>query len=78
MTADLRELVPVFAAEFPAFEFTTQRTHHGRSLVAERRAGETGSLYVVVTSDPGEMRRMLRARHRAGSRRARSGGGQVR
>lgn len=61
MTADLRELVSSFAAEFPAFMFTTQRTHDGRSLVAERRPGEPGSLYMMVTNDPAEMRCMLRA-----------------
>lgn len=59
MTADLRELVPTLATEFPAFTFTTQRTHYGRSLVAERRPGQPGLLYVVITSDPVEMRRTL-------------------
>lgn len=61
MTADIGELVPAFTKEFPAFAFTTQQTSHGPSLVAERKPWKPGALYVVVTSDPGEMRRILTA-----------------
>lgn len=48
------------AAEFPAFDFTTQRARDGISLVAVRRdgAGEPG-VYAVITPDPAEMRAAL-------------------
>lgn len=56
----LDNLLPRLAAEFPAYEFATQRTYGGVSLVAVRRNGsvEVGT-YAVVTSDPGEMRHLL-------------------
>jgi hypothetical protein len=48
------------ADEFPAFEFGTQRTWNGVSLVAVRRDGaDWAGTYVVITSDPGEMRHVL-------------------
>ena len=59
-TRGLAALVSHLAAEFPAYEFGTQRTWHGVSLVALRHRGAAGDgVYVVITSDPGEMRRAL-------------------
>jgi hypothetical protein len=56
----LGNLVLLLAEEFPAFEFGTQRTWNGVSLVAVRRDGaDRAGTYAVVTSDPGEMRRAL-------------------
>jgi hypothetical protein len=53
-------LVLRLAAEFPAFEFGTQRTWNGVSLVAIRRDGaDRAGTYAVITSDPGEMRHVL-------------------
>jgi hypothetical protein len=53
-------LVPQLAAEFPAYDFGTQRTWNGVSLVAILHGGaaEAGT-YAVVTSDPDEMRDVL-------------------
>jgi hypothetical protein len=54
--ADLSEL----AAEFPGYEFATQRTWDGISIVAKRHGGcALSGLYAVVTDDPDEMRRAL-------------------
>lgn len=48
------------AAEFPDYEFGTQRTWDGISIVAVRHHGATRpGLYVVVTDDLDEMRRAL-------------------
>ena len=48
------------AAEFPGYEFATQRTWGGVSIVARRHEGCARSgLYAVVTGDPDEMRRAL-------------------
>ena len=48
------------AAEFPGYEFGTQRTWDGISLVAVRQDGAARpGLYVVVTGDLDEMRRAL-------------------
>jgi hypothetical protein len=48
------------AAEFPGYEFSTQRTWEGVSLIAVRQKGSARSgLYVVITSDLDEMRRAL-------------------
>ncbi len=48
------------AAEFPGYEFATQRTWDGISIVARRHGGCTRpGLYVVVTGDLDEMRRAL-------------------
>lgn len=53
-------LLLLLADEFPAFEFGTQRTWNGVSLVAVRRDGaDRAGTYAVITSDPGEMRHML-------------------
>jgi hypothetical protein len=49
------------AAEFPGYEFSTQRTWEGVSLIAVRQKGSARSgLYVVITPDLAEMRRTLR------------------
>ena len=54
--ADLSEL----AAEFPGYEFATQRTWDGISIIARRHEGSARpGLYAVVTSDVDEMRRAL-------------------
>jgi hypothetical protein len=56
VAAELSEL----AAEFPGYEFTTQQTWDGISIIARRHGGCARSgLYVVVTGDPDEMRRTL-------------------
>ena len=48
------------AAEFPGYEFSTQRTWDGISLIAVRQKGPARSgLYVVITPDLDEMRRTL-------------------
>lgn len=54
--AELSEL----AAEFPGYEFATQPTWDGISIIARRHGGCARSgLYAVVTDDPDEMRRAL-------------------
>lgn len=54
--AELGEL----AAEFPGYEFATQQTWGGISIIARRhRGGARPGLYAVVTSDVDEMRRAL-------------------
>jgi hypothetical protein len=53
-------LLLLLADEFPAFEFDTQRTWNGVSLVAIRREGaDLAGTYAVITSDLGEMRHVL-------------------
>jgi len=48
------------ATEFPGYEFSTQRTWEGVSLIAVRQKGSARSgLYVVITPDCDEMRRTL-------------------
>lgn len=47
------------AEDFPSFTFSTQLTSAGRSLVAEPQPGARTRLYVVITSDPAEMRETL-------------------
>lgn len=48
------------SAEFPGYEFSTQRTWEGVSLIAIRQKGSARSgLYVVITPDFEEMRRTL-------------------
>jgi len=56
LPAELTEL----AAEFPGYEFATQQTWGGTSLIA-RRHGDCArpGLHTVVTGDPDEMRRAL-------------------
>ena len=49
------------AAEFPGYEFSTQRTWEGVSLIAVRQYGsDRPGLCVVITPDLDEMRRALR------------------
>jgi hypothetical protein len=48
------------AVEFPGYEFSTQRTWEGVSLIAVRQGGsDRPGLYVVITPDLDEMRRTL-------------------
>jgi hypothetical protein len=48
------------AAEFPGYEFATQQTWGGISIIARRHGGcVRPGLYAVVTDDPDEMRRAL-------------------
>ena len=48
------------AAEFPGYEFSTQRTWEGVSLIAVRQDGsDRPGLCVVITPDLDEMRRTL-------------------
>ena len=48
------------AAEFPGYEFSTQRTWEGVSLIAVRQGGsDRPGLCVVITPDLDEMRRAL-------------------
>ena len=48
------------AAEFPGYEFGTQRTWGGISITALRLDGAARpGLYVIVTNDLNEMRRAL-------------------
>jgi hypothetical protein len=48
------------AAEFPGYEFSTQRTWEGVSLIAVRQKDSARSgLYIVITPDFDEMRRTL-------------------
>jgi hypothetical protein len=54
--AELSEL----AAEFPGYEFATQQTWDGISIIARRHGGGARpGLYAVVASDLDEMRRVL-------------------
>ena len=56
LPAELGEL----AAEFPDYDFATQQTWVGRSIIATRREGcAQPGLYAVVTRDLHEMRRAL-------------------
>jgi len=66
----LGNLVLRLAAEFPAFEFGTQPTWNGVSLVAVRRDGaDRAGTYAVITRDPGEMRHVLTLESRSASAR---------
>ena len=48
------------AAEFPGYDFSTQRTWEGVSLIAVRQDGSARpGLYAVITADLDEMRRAL-------------------
>jgi hypothetical protein len=48
------------AAEFPGYDFATQQTWDGISIIARRHGRCAGpGLYAVVTGDPDEMRRAL-------------------
>jgi len=56
LPAELSELT----AEFPDYDFATQRTWGGISVIATRRGGcAQPGLYAVVTGDLDEMRRVL-------------------
>jgi hypothetical protein len=56
LPAGLSEL----AAEFPGYEFATQQTWSGTSIIARRHGGCTRpGLHTVVTDDLDEMRRAL-------------------
>lgn len=56
----LGTFLPDLAIEFPSYEFSTQQTWDGVSLVAICRDGAVQpGTYVVITSDPGEMRHAL-------------------
>jgi hypothetical protein len=53
-------LLSELAVEFPGYEFATQHTRDGISIVARRHGGcARPGLYAVVTDDPDEMRRTL-------------------
>jgi len=59
--ADIRAVASLFAAEFPAYDFGTQRTSQGISLVAVHRGGaDQPGVYAMITPDPAEMRDALR------------------
>ncbi|HEY6310432.1 MAG TPA: hypothetical protein VIY52_06440 [Streptosporangiaceae bacterium] len=48
------------AADFPGYEFATQQTWGGTSIIARRHEGcARPGLYAVVTADADEMRRTL-------------------
>ena len=48
------------AAEFPGYDFGTQQTWDGTSIIAIRQArSERSGLYVVITADADEMRLAL-------------------
>jgi hypothetical protein len=61
MTADSESAgLSELAAEFPGYDFGTQRTWDGVSIIAIRQAGsERPGLCVVITADIDEMRRAL-------------------
>jgi hypothetical protein len=49
------------AAEFPGYDFATQQTWDGISIIARRNGGGAQpGLYALVTDDPDEIRRALR------------------
>ena len=53
-------MLSALAAEFPGYEFSTQRTWEGVSLIAVRQDGsDRPGLCVVITPDRDEMRRAL-------------------
>lgn len=53
------------ADEFPGYDFATQRTWDGTSIIAKCHGGcGRPGLYVVVTDDLDEMRRALREHER--------------
>jgi hypothetical protein len=54
------------AAEFPGYDFATQQTWDGISIIARRHEGcARPGLYAVVTGNPDEMRRALREHEQA-------------
>ena len=55
------------AAEFPGYDFTTQQTWDGISIIARCHEGcARPGLYAVVTDNPDEMRRALLDQERTG------------
>jgi hypothetical protein len=59
------------AAEFPGYEFATQQTWGGISIIARRRGDRVRpGVYAVVTGDPDEMRRALLEEERTSRREA--------
>jgi hypothetical protein len=72
-TADLlSQRLSALAAEFPGYEFATQQTWSGISIVARRYGGCVWpGLHAVVTGDADEMRRALLEHERPGDRRLR-------
>lgn len=55
------------AAEFPGYDFGTQQTWGGLSIIARRHGGcARPGVYAVVTSDPDELRRALLEQERTG------------
>jgi hypothetical protein len=59
------------AAEFPGYEFATQQTWGGISIIARRRGDcVRPGVYAVVTGDPDEMRRALLEEERTSRREA--------
>jgi hypothetical protein len=62
------------AAEFPGYEFSTQRTWEGVSLIAVRQDGsDRPGVCVVITPDLDEMRRALLENMRLESERPEGG-----
>ena len=60
MVTDAPAELTRLAAEFPGYEFATQQTWDGISIVARRQEGcVRPGLYAVVTDDLDEMRRAL-------------------
>ena len=60
VTAVLAELSGL-AAEFPGYDFGTQQTRDGMSIIAVRQRGsDRPGLCVVITADVEEMRHALR------------------
>lgn len=60
MAAATTDLLGELAAEFPGYEFGTQQTWDGISIIARRHEGcARPGLYAVVTNDVDEMRRTL-------------------
>jgi hypothetical protein len=53
-------LARVLAAEFPGYSFGPARTWRGQAVQAVRRDRDAAGVYAVITSDPDEMRRVLR------------------
>jgi hypothetical protein len=53
--ANQRELLAGLSREFPGYEFDTQSTRRGVSLVATARTTGNG-VHTVITRDPAELR----------------------
>jgi hypothetical protein len=69
----LPALLSGLAAEFPGYEFATQPTWDGISIIARRHGGCTRpGLYAIVTDDLDEMRRALLEHERLSDQREQS------